>query len=69
MHESRKSQPKFWQSHLLRVQNYPFWPSLCFTDLKTAIFTVRWTTETSESVASQRTVERGRSVWAVVITF
>lgn len=59
----------FEQSHLLRVQNCPCWPLLCFTGLKTASLTVRRITETSESVSLQRAVERGRSVWVVGITF
>lgn len=62
MHESRKSQLNFWQSHLLRDQNSPFWPFSCLEGLKTALFTVRQVTETSESVGSQRAIERRGSV-------
>lgn len=40
----------------------PFWPFSCLRGLKTALFTVRQINETSESVGSQRAIERRGSV-------
>lgn len=59
----------FEQSHILRVQNCPYWPLLCFTGLKTASLTARRITKTFEILSLQRAVERGRSGWVVGITF